>query len=62
MMQGNVRYKNEDELPIHKQENKPAVVEQFFFDPTISPQERFIDFKQNVIGRGFKQDDEDDLS
>ena len=60
MMQGNVRYKHEDETAVHKTDQKHAAAEQFSFDPEISAQERFIDFKANVIGRSFKNDGEED--
>ena len=60
LMQGNRRYKNEDETVLHKIKQKATTIDQFYFDPKITKEERFLEFKTNVIGRAFVQDDDDE--
>lgn len=58
--QGNVRYKHEDEIKIKKEDADLEVDENFYFDPEISAENRFITFKATVIGRNLNLASGDD--
>jgi hypothetical protein len=51
LMQGNVRYKDVDEVKTNKVAPVVDHDDTFTFDPMISAQNRFITFKAEVIGR-----------
>jgi len=55
-----VRYKHEDEIKIKKEDADLQLDGTFYFDPDISPENRFITFKATVIGRNLNLASGDD--
>ena len=63
LQQGNVRYNGQEKLKVHQIVNDMDDFDKNFnFDPKIPGLQRFLDYRQAVIGNNMKRDETRDSS